>query len=372
MSLVGCSQSSTQSSIGQTTTQDSNNTQAAQTGEEVHVVGRSWQDGNGLVFGWSATSLEAHFNGTGVTTVIDELFGYYSTYDALNYYQVTIDGGTPMTLIAGDPNNGQKTYTLASNLALGEHTVRIRKLTEANVAGSRFHGFNVVGGSLVKHQYPTVKHLLVIGDSLSAGFGVLGTNPNCAFTPATESAVLAYGPVAADALGAEVQVIAWSGRGVQRNADNSNTRTMPDIFLTPVLNSNDATWDFQSWIPDAVAINLGANDFTATTPVVASDFISKYTQMLKTILSMYPNTHIFCILGPLLSDEYNAQGIKPLTTAKGYVASAISNINSSQVTYLEFPGTLEGARLGCNYHPNTVGQANMANILKQALIGIGW
>lgn len=345
--------------------------------ENMHVVGRSWDDGNGLIFGWSATSIEAHFIGTGVNARIDEVDGIYryATYNDLNYYQITVDGVDTKVIQARNPNLFLTTsYQLANDLVYGEHTVKIRKMTEANIAASKFFGFEVVGGEIKSYRYPVKKHLLVIGDSLSAGYGDLGANPNCTYTPASQNGILAYGPVAAAALDAEVQVVAWSGRGMARNNDNSNTRTMHDVYLTPVLNVSDAKWDFQSWIPDAIAINLGTNDFSAATAPVESEFVGNYTDMVKTLLGMYPNAHVFCIVGPTMSDDYtrNPNIPKPYSELKKYIGEMIQQVGSDNVTLLEFPSTLVGARLGCDYHPNTTGQANMAQILQTALSGIGW
>lgn len=346
--------------------------------ENMHVVGRAWDDGNSLVFGWSATSIEAHFIGTGVNARIDEVDGIYRypTYNDLNYYQVSIDGVNTKVIHAPNPNSSSTTpYELANNLIYGEHTVKIQKMTEANVAASRFYGFDVIGGEIKPFRYPAKKHLLVIGDSLSAGYGDLGANPNCTYSPSTQNGVLAYGPVATRALDAEVQVIAWSGRGMARNNNDSNTLTMHDVYLTPVLNVAEAKWNFQSWIPDAIAINLGTNDFSAPTPPVESELVANYTDMVKTLLNMYPNTYVFCIIGPTMSDDYsrNPNVIpKPYSELKQYVQEVIKNVGSNQVSLLEFPSTTVGARLGCDYHPNLTGQSNMALILQKALTNIGW
>ena len=69
----------------------------------------------------------------------------------------------------------------------------------------------------------------VVGASVSCGYGNLGTAP-CGFTFPTESAFDAYESVAARAVGAELSVVAISGRGVYRNSDGSLTDTMPQIY----------------------------------------------------------------------------------------------------------------------------------------------
>lgn len=56
------------------------------------------------------------------------------------------------------------------------------------------------------------RRILVIGDSFSAGFGNIA-GANCSRSADDENALLAFPALAARALGAELQLLAWSGAG---------------------------------------------------------------------------------------------------------------------------------------------------------------
>jgi hypothetical protein len=56
--------------------------------------------------------------------------------------------------------------------------------------------------------------VLFIGDSITAGYGVLCNVSEAPFTAETESAYHTYAAVAARALDADAHVIAYSGKGV--------------------------------------------------------------------------------------------------------------------------------------------------------------
>ena len=60
---------------------------------------------------------------------------------------------------------------------------------------------------------PRDRRLLFIGDSITAGYGVLCNDSAAPFTPDTESAYHTYAAVAARALNADAHVIAYSGKG---------------------------------------------------------------------------------------------------------------------------------------------------------------
>src|SRR6185437_8007857 len=124
------------------------------------------------------------------------------------------------------------------------HSVEVRKRTEALVGTSQFRGFTVQGTPLKPPaMLPMDRRIEVIGDSISAGYGVLGQNSNCHFSPATENETDAYGYVAATQLQAEVHVNAWSGKGVYRNNDGTTTATMPELYKLALPADANAMWD---------------------------------------------------------------------------------------------------------------------------------
>ncbi|WP_375773749.1 GDSL-type esterase/lipase family protein [Archangium gephyra] len=63
----------------------------------------------------------------------------------------------------------------------------------------------------------------------------------------------------------------------------------------------DSRWDFSSWVPDAVVIQLGANDFWNEHPGEEL-FRNTYRALVDDIRAHYPGAHIVCVLAPGLVD----------------------------------------------------------------------
>lgn len=55
---------------------------------------------------------------------------------------------------------------------------------------------------------------------------------------------------------------------INRNYDDVNTTSpdpLPSIYPRAIATSGtSATWNFTAWVPDALVINLGTNDFSTT------------------------------------------------------------------------------------------------------------
>ena len=100
-------------------------------------------------------------------------------------------------------------------------------------------GLTVGDGALMDPPAGAGRLIEVIGDSISCGYGNLGTlaDTEC-FT--TESHWDTYESIAARALGAEVSTIAASGRGIIRNYGGDTGGTMPMLYERTITNAGGA------------------------------------------------------------------------------------------------------------------------------------
>src|SRR5262249_17739899 len=150
------------------------------------------------------------------------------------FFQPLIDGvlGTRFSVGADDG-----TYELAARLSPGQHRVELYRETEGKGFGySVFSGF--ARGAPAPPPAPA-RLVEIVGDSISAGFGNLGSEEHpgygpdprggCPFTTETESAYQAYGPVAARAVGADWSVLAGSGWGAYSDRDGNRANAMPAL-----------------------------------------------------------------------------------------------------------------------------------------------
>jgi len=140
------------------------------------------------------------------------------------------------------------------------------------------------------------------------------------------------------------------------------------IFI-PRTSGNDANyqWDWSTWIPDGVVINLGTNDYSTQPAPDQTTFSNGYYNLIDLIRKEYKTTtRIFAVCGPLIGDP-----------CCSYIKTIVQNRTNSGDQYfyyvdmeniLSFPSDY-----GCDYHPNTSGHQKMANVLiPKVASALGW
>jgi lysophospholipase L1-like esterase len=309
---------------------------------------------------WSASSMEARFSGTSVSAEIGS---------ANNYFAVVVDGNVEPVLTT----DGGSPYTLASGLGGGTHQVLVFRRDEAFDQPSPLLGFTFdPGGALLPPPVTPGRRIEVIGDSISAGYGDECTNASQHFSATTENAYIAYGPLTARALGADIHLIAWSGKGLYQNLDGTMTETMPILWQRTIPTNTSSVWTPSQWIPDAVVINLGTNDYGAPGSDPTANFTAAYLAFVAQLRTVYPQAYMFLAVGPLLGGTH-------FTEAEGAINSVISMRKASGDTRLElvvFPTQncgSDGSGCGCDYHPNAATHMSMATVLEGAIqTALGW
>jgi lysophospholipase L1-like esterase len=269
--------------------------------------------------------------------------------------------------------SGKSSYAIATGLPAGTHDVLVFRRDEAFDNPATFSGFDFgPGGALLAPPPAPSRRIEIVGDSISAGYGDECAKASDGFTAATENESIAYGPLTARALGADVHVVAWSGKGLYRNLDGSTTATMPILWQRTLPTDASSQWDPSQWIPDVVVINLGTNDYNASGGDPSTNFQATYLQFVKQLESVYPGVFVFGAVGPMLSgSSYNS-----VKQAVSNVVSMRSDAGNARMQLVEF-GTQDcGSDLsgcGCDYHPNAAEHQKMATTLAAAIHGaLGW
>jgi len=207
---------------------------------------------------------------------------------------------------------------------------------------------------VIKAPTPLSRRIEFVGDSITCGFGDMGQAP-CGFTAQTEDETMAYGGLLAQSLNAEPHVVAWNGKGLMRNWNDpgiTGNYTMPRYWgYTLATVDNSDTWNFAKWIPDAVVINLGTNDYITQPNPPQDVFVNGYIAFVKRILTDYSTKppQIFLVCGPMIND--------PCCTYVKQAATAL------KATYIDMQNILVNPNdIGCAGHPNVSGHKKMANI----------
>jgi len=318
-------------------------------------IGRfDWSTPDSPVFAWPGTAIALRFTGSAV--------GVTLTDSGQNVFEVVLDGKhTVLTL-----QSGTKKYALGAGLSAGAHDLLLYRRTEPSFKETTFHGFDLPSSAFLPASAPA-RRLEVIGDSISAGYGNEGVNP-CAFTPATENHYLSYEAIVARAVNAELYTEAWSGIGMIRNYEGDTANVMPDRYPRTLPERATSRWDFSRFVPHAVVINLGSNDFAKGDPGAA--FGTAYLEFVSMLRGHYPSARFFLALGPMLSPQDYPKAAAYLNA----VISARAKAGDKNLSLLEFgaqDGDADG--FGCDFHPSLKTHRKMADKLRAALkADLGW
>ena len=298
---------------------------------------------------WSGTTFRARISGTSLSVVLGGVDNIL--------FQIEVDGQSTGTFKTA---GGDQTYDVASGLPAGEHEVVLVRRNEGFFGSVEFLGFEPgADTTLVETPWPYAHRMELIGDSLTAGYGIEGASAQCNFSAATESFYGTYGAVAARNVNAAVHAIAYSGKGVFQNYGGDKNELMPSLWHRTLTNDAGLPWDYGKFTPEAVVVNLGTNDFSAT--IAEGDFEGAYVALLQDVRSKYPEAMIFCVTWA----HWGA-------SKEGWVTSAMAQTGDTKLRHVGF--SIDPADgYGCDYHTNLVTNEKLGEILTQALHDeLGW
>jgi hypothetical protein len=301
----------------------------------------NFDDPNTPVLDWPGTSLVANFEGTSVTAILDD--------SGDNYFNAIIDDNDA-NMIVLDCVPGLSYYKIASGLSDTVHKIQINKRTESLQTSVTFNGFKLdESRSLVARPSRPINKIEYYGDSITVGNAVddpIGGVPN-------KNNYLTYAGVTARNLDAEYHCIAISGIGLQQSVITGTIFDYYDKelgYYSPV-----SPWDFSKWIPDAVVINLGQNDYTLGSDPNVTDL---YVDFMLDIRAEYPDTHIFLVLGDMTA-------VEPNSPYPGYQQSAVDTMINTYGDTKVYQLTFD---YGGTTHPTVARHEAMADVLTEFIL----
>jgi len=345
---------------------------------KLQYMGRiDWSDPTAPRFASTAVQLKAKFVGTGATVkILDE--NRYGNYK--NYFEVMVDGAPAVKLTA---LKSQTDYVVAQDLPNAEHTLVVAKRTEAGIGFARFLGLDVIGELVEPPARPT-RRIEIIGDSISCGSGdeAMNGSPQCTedgWGQPYHNGYLAYGPVMARSLDAEYNVTAVSGIGLVRNYSNMyDARPMPEVYdLMYYEEMTSEAWDTSQFVPDAIVIALGTNDFSPgdseRDKMDVETYTAAYVAFVDKLRGYYPDAHIFGMSSPMLGDGWPNATDTSATDLKTALAAMVEHFanagdpNVHEIDVSKVIGT------GCGTHPGVAQHASMAAEVATAVKStLGW
>ena len=345
----------------------------------VRVVGRSAITPLGIAFDFPGVRISGFFSGTSVVTATLSQAGHASrgtvSPGSAQHFVVLVDGqerdgrGHAAFSTRDWPLHECREVTLASGLdPTATHEIELVKSSEGQhdwpPVGRwepnyvTLHGFD--GDEMLAIVDPEPRdvrsgrpepaqqrRIEFLGDSVTAGYcnlceeiaprdaidrSVDSQRSLYEYAIAVSSYVRSWAYLTCETLGAECHTAAASGRGVAFNwrGERWGETLMPDLWRRTLatVGSSDRSdvhgtlpsnrWDFGSWVPHALVINLGTNDEAfaldkiqynkarrgvdpfKVRPDIADAFKSTLLALVMNASSEYgPDTHVFLLCGPM-------------------------------------------------------------------------
>ncbi len=309
---------------------------------------------------WPGTSITGNFTGQYLAVTLDDQLGK-------NYFNVFIDNDLKRPIII-KAEKGEKKYVVAANLAPGKHTFLLTKRTEGEEGATTIKSFELADdGKLLAPPARLKRKIEFFGDSITSGMGNESPDDGPDHLLKDKNNFMAYDAITARNLNAELHVTSQSGIGIMISWFPF---IMPQFYdQLNAVGNNDSQWDFSSWTPDVVVINLFQNDSWLTdrerrmNPNPTDDQrVQAYVDFVKTIRGKYPNAYIVCALGSM---DATKEGSK----WPGYINTAVARIKQGNPTekmdtlFFEFTGY--GAHPRVKHHQ--VNAAKLTAFIKQKM-----
>lgn len=314
----------------------------------VRIEGRAtFSEAGTLSVIWPGSGAAFRFEGR-------ELVAEIEAATADSWLNVTVDNARRPLIL----KEGRHVYRLKAGKGGAPAEIRLTRRTGPQTGKVMFAAF---GGGALAPLPDEARSVLIFGDSITVGYGVLGADENCPWSPETEDFAETYGAILSRAFDADVHAVAVSGRGLVRNWDGNDWPLFRDMWAwaTP----EGGGWDAQQFVPDAVLIALGTNDFSTADP--GSAYAAAYADLLDELAGLYPQARLYAVTGPMLGAQEQAR-------QDADIAAAIA-AHGGEVGRVHFTLSPEGRVRGCDWHPGLDTQARMGKEIVRVLSeDLGW
>jgi len=303
-------------------------------------------------FDWSGTRISASFSGTNTGAS----FGIRLKDQGLSY--VVYINGIQDTVLVTDTTITE--YTLTAPKPDSAYTVEIIRKNEGHGKPAIFYGFTIdESAQLLALPTRPTRRMEFIGASWTGGYGTESASRTCtaAELKRTTNIDKSFGSNLARMYNAEPTFVQWSGKGMVRNyGDQDSVSISPlPLFYSRRLSSNPVPmWDFSSWIPDIVVIQLGGNDFSTMPHPSETAFKSGYFAFIDSLQKHNPFVSIIC-LGS--SEALALKYTQEIVTARQALGQS--------VYYMSMPTGL--AKTGCDWHPNIADHEKIATAISAVI-----
>ena len=265
------------------------------------------------------------------------------------YFTVIVDGVKKDRAQCHITSTGNVELVLAENLPAGNHTFEVYRQTEHRGAEVGISSI-ALNGSFNEKPEDNRLYIEFIGDSISTGFGALGTTSDSdGGSPKWQDATAAYPFLTAKALGADFSDVCYSGIGAKYGWQDPNMLNFYPYQRWQY--DRNTQYNFNARQPDVVVIALGTNDIAMETErgITLEQRLAGYQELLDLVRAKNPNSKIVWIYG-MMKDDDNAR-IPAIIEENGGAAAGLYSLELVTNT------------AGAGWHPSAAGQQKFADDL---------
>ncbi|MDY3846170.1 MAG: SGNH/GDSL hydrolase family protein [Eubacteriales bacterium] len=315
---------------------------------KLYIHGRTTKKEDCLALDWIASGFDVAFCGNRIMIS----FGAYGD-DVPVYVKVILDACEHKFSIS----DGNERIVI-ENLDDKEHYLtflRVSEVRNKNMIDGRLlvADLEVCGENPMICEKPSAPNLRMafFGDSITCGYGVLGSLSDKDMRTCDEDATLAYAYLTAKHFHADYRICSISGQGIVKDCCGAEGHRIP-AFFDEVSRETRVPYDHSEWIPHVVVVNAGTNDRGAG-QVTSEDFLTGAKAFINRIRTVYPDAYIVWMYGVMKPDDYRIAlyGLEKeiRETDKKFFYLSVAAIDESEC--------------GTHAHPNVKGQRRAADTL---------
>lgn len=345
----------------------------------LRFVGRfDTRDPAGPKCSWPGCRIVARFEGDTISVRLKDLARSWQEANGTNEWDAIVDGETThITTLRSDTQ-----FDLARGLRAGPHTVELFKRSGPHHGETQFLGFDFHGGKLLAPPAAKTRRIAIVGDSQSYGFGVLGVG-TCDNADAAkyEHFGYSYPALVATAFDADVHAVSYPGKGLIQNIWRPDKLVFSALVQRELADDDTSTFDFSTYVPDVVVIQLGSNDYSIGLPTDTpggpsqTAFQAKLREMVQLHRRHYPQAFIALLISPSASDGTASGHLARTNVTNGMnaIAAEFANAGDERVSVLEPSASPESELTGCRHHGNEAFHRRLATVVSGFIrLKLGW
>jgi len=215
----------------------------------------------------------------------------------------------------------EETFCVYENDVPQEVTVQIIKLSECPMSTFGIKMLDIQAENGIHPEVDKPHKIEFIGDSITCGYGVDLEIADTVFSTTTEDVTRAYAYKTAMGLNSDYSMVSFSGYGIISGYTDSDEKQVnqlvPDYYekmgfsyAKPygTLELQEVPWDFTSYVPDLIVMNLGTNDdsYCQDHKSRQEEFSQEYEKFLKQLRQINPQATLLCTVGLMGERIYDA------------------------------------------------------------------